>query len=75
MAQRYGDDVMSRSPFPRSSATSRRITRSCSTSSTDGDVFHPFALFGFKEGQNLFLGPERLGRAATCRSRSSGSRS
>ena len=34
---------------------------------TADGALQPIALFGFEEGQNLFLGRRALGRAATCR--------
>ncbi len=54
----YGDDVMTTITFPEEFRNIQACYPIVFHRSTDDEVFHSFALLGFKEGQNLFLGPE-----------------
>ena len=54
----YGDDVMTAVTFPDEFRNIQACYPIVFHKSADGGAFHPFALLGFKEGQNLFLGPD-----------------
>lgn len=53
----YGDDVMTAITFPDEFRNIQACYPIVFHKSADGGAFRPFALLGFKEGQNLFLGP------------------
>ena len=56
-AARYGDDVMAVLTFPAEFRNVQAHYPIVFTKSKEG-VFSPLALFGFREKQNLFLGPD-----------------
>ena len=53
----YGDAVMSAVTFPAEFRSLQAHYPIVFRKSQDGTTFEPVALFGFEEGQNLFLGP------------------
>jgi hypothetical protein len=52
----FGDDVMTAFTFPEEFRNIQACYPIVFHKSADDAAFHPFALLGFKEGQNLFLG-------------------
>jgi SapC len=57
-AVEYGDAVMSAVTFPAEFRSLQAHYPLVFRKSPDGTTFEPVALFGFEEGQNLFLGPQ-----------------
>jgi hypothetical protein len=53
----YGDEVMSALTFPAEFRSLQAHYPIVFHKSSDGATFQPIALFGFKQQQNLFLGP------------------
>lgn len=54
----WGDDVMSTLVFPAEFRNVQAHYPIVFQKTADGTGFQPVALFGFEEGQNLFLGPQ-----------------
>ena len=54
----YGDAVMTAVTFPAEFRSLQAHYPIVFRKSQDGTTFEPVALFGFEEGQNLFLGPQ-----------------
>jgi len=54
----WGDDVMSTVVFPAEFRSLQAHYPIVFQKTADGTSFQPIALFGFQDGQNLFLGPQ-----------------